>query len=285
MKKFESVWAVSDCTTETEALIGAASSFSDRITLALCVGDSSYLNYIDVITERAAQAAPGAVIVPATRNGRLLAGVLAARLGTVVITDPAKAELSDAGVLAEKLVYGGNAIRRDLISAATAVLCLNCDTFRAETPVGAYDSVEIAPAEAVELVERRVVERRTVNLGAAKRVVCAGRGVASEEMLQSLRAFAGSIGAELCCTRPLAEESRLLPRELYVGVSGAMIKPELYIGAGVSGQVQHMVGVNDSKVIFAINKDKNAPIFKQCDHGLVADLNQVLPALTEALTK
>ncbi|MEA5051904.1 MAG: FAD-binding protein, partial [Propionicimonas sp.] len=120
-------------------------------------------------------------------------------------------------------------------------------------------------------------------LGAAKRVVGVGRGVAAEADLELARELAGRLGAELACSRPIAEGVNWMPAERYLGVSGATIKPELYLAVGISGQVQHLVGVTNAKVIVAVNKDKNAPIFSHADFGVVGDLYQVLPELLKAL--
>ena len=93
--------------------------------------------------------------------------------------------------------------------------------------------------------------------------------------------LAGLMEAEVGCSRPVAEGMNWLPKERYIGVSGAMLKPDLYLALGISGQVQHMVGVNQAKAIVAINKDKAAPIFSQADYGIVGDLYKVLPSLIE----
>lgn len=110
-----------------------------------------------------------------------------------------------------------------------------------------------------------------------------GRGFGSEEDLQLARDLAAKLGAELACSRPLAEGVDWFPREAYVGVSGAVVSPKVYVAVGISGQMQHMVGCNGADVIVAVNKDKNAPVFKACDYGFVGDLKTVLPALTAAL--
>ena len=94
---------------------------------------------------------------------------------------------------------------------------------------------------------------------------------------------AKAIGAELACSRPIAEGVGWLPKSRYLGVSGAVIQPDVYLALGISGQVQHMVGVNGATTIVAINKDKSAPIFTHCDLGLVADLSEVLPTLADQL--
>ena len=105
----------------------------------------------------------------------------------------------------------------------------------------------------------------------------------SQEKLAAAESLAAKLGAEMGCTRPIAEEQHWMSRSRYIGVSGATVKPELYVALGISGQVQHMVGASSSKIIVAINKDAKAPIFQDCDLGLVADMNKVLPKLTELL--
>ena len=106
---------------------------------------------------------------------------------------------------------------------------------------------------------------------------------AEEADLQMARDLCAKVGAELGCSRPLAENVDWLPRNLYIGVSGLQLAPKAYIALGISGQMQHMVGVQGADTIIAVNKDQNAPIFKQCDYGIVGDIYKVLPALIEAL--
>ena len=120
-----------------------------------------------------------------------------------------------------------------------------------------------------------------MDIAVAKRIVGVGRGLGSQDKLAAVESFAARLGAELGCTRPIAEEEHWMARSRYIGVSGATVRPDVYFALGISGQVQHIVGVSDSKLIIAINKDAKAPIFQNCDIGLVADMNKVLPQLTE----
>jgi electron transfer flavoprotein alpha subunit len=115
-------------------------------------------------------------------------------------------------------------------------------------------------------------------------VVCVGRGVAKQEDLALVKELAKVLGGEVACSRPIAEEMHWLPEEVYLGISGKKVKPDLYVGIGVSGQIQHVTGIRDSKVIFAINRDENAPIFEAADYGIVGDLYQVVPKLIQELT-
>ncbi len=141
----------------------------------------------------------------------------------------------------------------------------------------------VAPANPVKLVSSKPIEKSGVDLGKADVVVAAGRGFAEESELDLARALCEKLGAGLGCSRPLTEGVDWLPTETYVGVSGLMLSPKVYVACGISGQMQHMVGCNRAGTMFAINKDKNAPVFKQCDFGLVGDIKDVLPALTAAL--
>lgn len=128
------------------------------------------------------------------------------------------------------------------------------------------------------------VEKSGVDLNKADVVVAAGRGFGAEEDLQMARDLCDKIGGGLGCSRPLTEGVNWLPTEVYVGVSGLMLSPKVYIAAGISGQMPaHGPGCNRATTLFAINKDKNAPVFKQCDYGLVGDIKTVLPALVAAL--
>jgi electron transfer flavoprotein alpha subunit len=133
------------------------------------------------------------------------------------------------------------------------------------------------------LLSREARRVESVNLCGAPSVISVGRGIAKQEDLQLVRDLAAVLTAEIGCTRPIAEGQGWLSHERYIGVSGAIIKPELFVAIGLSGQIQHMVGANRAKTVVAINSDKNAPIFKQADFGIVGDLYQVVPGLIEAL--
>lgn len=236
------------------------------------------------VAELIAGARPDVVLVQACANGRLIAALVAARLGTAVLSDSTEIAIEGGRVVARKLFYGGAAIKTESAPRGAAVVIAGEGLFEpAEAAfAGAVEQLAAGPVD-MTLVETRERTVAQVNLASAKHVVGVGRGLGDAEGLPAVEAFAASIDAELACTRPVAEEEQWLAKERYLGVSGKRIKPEVYVALGVSGQVQHMVGVNDADTIIAINKDANAPIFKQCDFGLVADIHAALPALTEAL--
>ena len=174
----------------------------------------------------------------------------------------------------------------DLAAGDVAIYTVGAGAFEGAEASGANaveDVAWVAPATPVKLVSSKPIEKSGVDLNKADVVVAAGRGFAEESELDLARALCDKLGAGLACSRPLTEGVNWLPTELYVGVSGLMLSPKAYVACGISGQMQHMVGCNRAGTMFAINKDKNAPVFKQCDYGLVGDLKDVLPKLAAAL--
>jgi len=140
-----------------------------------------------------------------------------------------------------------------------------------------------APASPVQVIGRAPRQKGSVDITEAKIIVSVGRGFAKKEDIDLARQLAQVLGGEVGCSRPIAEELQWLPEEVYMGISGKKVKPDLYLGIGVSGQVQHITGIRDSKVIFAINRDENAPIFDAADYGIVGDLYSVVPMLIDEL--
>ena len=225
---------------------------------------------------------PGVVVAEPTRHVKTIVGKLAAHAGTSVVTDVMAFE--DAG--ARSMYFGGVAERVQKAAGDVAVYTVGAGAFEGAEASGANAVEEVAwvaPASAVRLVSSKPRALSGVDLNKADVVVAAGRGFAEEPELDLARALCDKLGAGLACSRPLTEGVDWLPSELYVGVSGLMLSPKVYVACGISGQMQHMVGCNRAGTMFAINKDKNAPVFKQCDYGLVGDVKDVLPALAAAL--
>lgn len=218
------------------------------------------------------------------RDGRLVAGYCAAKLGTSPLCDAMSLEYSGDKLRAARLVYGGSAVKTESCPLP-AVAVLGAGLYEA----GAAKSpelraLEISGWEGLELVGISAVESSAVNLAAAKKVVAAGRGLSSADNIPALEQLARLLGAEIGCTRPVAEEEHWYGKDRYIGVSGCMLKPNFYLAVGISGQIQHMVGVNQANVIFAIDKNENAPMISQADYSLIGDVNTVLPALIEKLS-
>lgn len=216
-----------------------------------------------------------------TKCVKALAGRIAASKGAAVVTDVMEFENG----VASNMYFGGVGVKKQK-ARGFAAYTLSGKAFGDCAASGANETVElawVAPERPVKVLSREAVEKSGADLAKADVVVGAGRGFAEKAQLDTARALCEKTGAGLGCSRPLTEGVDWLPRETYIGVSGLMLSPKVYVALGISGQMQHMVGVNRAGMIFAVNKDKNAPIFKQCDYGLVGDIKDVVPALTAAL--
>lgn len=264
--------------------LGAGGLSAADLTLDLDLAPGALVEaYAQPVAELLEARGAAVVAFSADVRSRSLAGQVAAHLGVAPVTVSGVA--SCVPLVVTRRAYGGLAVATEELTCPVAVLVVEP---AALVPIdvpgeGLVEAIEAVPAVGLTLVETRARGGEQVDLGAAKRVVGVGRGFAAEADLDLARDVAGRLGAELACSRPISEGVGWLPAERYLGVSGATIKPDLYLAVGISGQVQHLVGVNHAKVIVAINKDKNAPIFAQADFGVVGDLYQVLPALAGAL--
>ncbi len=234
---------------------------------------------LEDIVKIAVDSAADFALCDTTADGHLVASYLAVAMDAAVISDAMEISKDNDSLITSRMVYGGSAFKNERIQRG--VVCCSVGTFEGEDelPVGQIIDTSPAVSEKISLVEKHEKQASTVNLAAAKKLIVVGRGVGDEEGMALVRELADAIGAEIGCTRPVAEELQLMPRETYIGVSGLMVSPDLLISIGVSGQVQHTVGTGQSGVIVAINKDKNAPIFQGCDYGIVGDLKVVLPDL------
>jgi len=245
-------------------------------------------DYVPTIAKLVADEKPALLLVGGTKRGKAVAGRVAARLGASALADTKEFIVESGKLTIRHMIFGGGAIRTEKPATETGVATVGQGVFEAPVLVAGRQGelVEVPfvePAWKVKFVEKKSKPASTVNLAVAKRIVSAGRGIGKQEDMAMINELAKLLEAEVGCTRPLAEGLDWLPREAYIGVSGAFVKPELFLAVGVSGQVQHTVGIQDSKIIVAINKDKNAPIFPQSDYGIVGDLYQVVPALINAL--
>ena len=244
----------------------------------------SLVSVLSAVSELIVSQKPQLLLCESGSDGRLLAGYTAAKLGVSPLCDVMSLSCTADAVETTRLVYGGSAVKPARCAfPAVAIVCAG--TFEASDAAAEPQVTQIncSGSCSVELAGTSAVEASTVNLAAAKRVVGVGRGLASADNIPAAEKLAAALGAEIGCTRPVAEEEHWYSKDRYIGVSGVMIKPNFYLAIGISGQIQHMVGVNQTNVICAINKDENAPIIKQADYTLIGDVNAVLPAIIEKL--
>ena len=248
--------------------------------------NKSYLEYIPSIVSLVKEKKPQLVLLETTKNGRITAAALGTALDTSVMTDVSELSAENGVITGKRMVYGGAAFHTFSVSAETVVACAGTGVFDAADAIKPVEIVDVpyvgAPAR-IKFLSSRQKSGQTVDLSAAKYVVGVGRGIGKEENMKLARDLADAIGGELGATRPVAEEEKWLPESAFIGISGNIIKPDVYIACGVSGQIQHMTGISQARTIVAVNKEKSAPIFRKCDYGIVGDLHKVLPALTEKL--
>ncbi len=247
--------------------------------------------HLPVIEQEMRAASPDVVLFSATARGKELAARLAARLGAGLCS-ACTAISFDKGagsVVMERIAYGGAATQKLASSARPVLITVPPRSFEPAAPLdgrqGRTRELPAPPPSAVKIVERKPKEKVAKDITEARVIVCAGRGFDKKEDLALARQLADTLGGELGATRPLTEEVHWLPEDLCIGLSGVHVKPELYVGLGVSGQVQHMTGVRGAKVVCAVNRDENAPIFALSDFGIVGDLYEVVPKIIEAMKK
>ena len=190
-----------------------------------------------------------------------------------------------AATVAALLVFGGVAVST-LEFSGIGCATITPNTFKAPESASAKGevvTVDVAADARIQVRDVAPVVREGVDLAAASRVVCVGRGLEKQEDLAIINDLCKAAGAEIACSRGVAEDLKWLPLERYIGISGVKVKADLHISVGVSGQVQHVAGIRDAKVIVAVDTNENAPIFAAADYGIVGNLYDVVPALTRTL--
>jgi electron transfer flavoprotein alpha subunit len=262
-----------------------AAASLDGVAKVLCADDASYGNGLAEPTADLIVSLAGDydhIAAPATSSAKNILPRVAALLDAMVITDVTG--VVDADTF-ERPIYAGNAIQTVKSGDAKKVLSVRTAGFDAagETGSASVDSIAaVANPGLSEWVEDKVQTSDRPELTSAKIVVSGGRGVGSEEAFKIIEALADKLNAAVGASRA-AVDSGYAPNDWQVGQTGKVVAPDLYIAAGISGAIQHLAGMKDSKVIVAINKDEEAPIFQVADYGLVADLFDAVPALTDAL--
>ena len=223
------------------------------------------------------------ILFPATASGKNVSPRVAAKLDVAQISDITAVESADTF---QRPIYAGNAIATVQSSDAIKVVTVRSTSFDAVAAEGG--SAQVQPLEAVgdsgksKFVGREVAKSDRPELAGANVVVSGGRGMGSAENFKILEPLADKLGAALGASRA-AVDAGYAPNDWQVGQTGKIVAPQLYVAVGISGAIQHLAGMKDSKVIVAINKDAEAPIFGVADYGLVADLFVAVPEMVSSL--
>jgi len=247
--------------------------------------------YVAALEQLVKQAAPEYVLFPHTYQVRDFAPALATRFRQVLISDviAIHAQAESGPVFVRQLLQGKlNADYRQIKGDAACFLSIQAGTFRADTvevgsaPVKAF-AVQLEAGQIRSKPSEPFRESaQTVDLSSAPVIVSVGRGIGEQENIPLVQKLADALGAELAASRPICDNG-WLPMERQVGSSGQTVSPKLYLAVGISGAIQHLVGMKGSKAVIAINKDENAPIFEVADFGVVGDMFEIVPELTKAV--
>lgn len=237
---------------------------------------------------------PEVVLVGATSIGRDIAPRIAGKVGTGLTADCTKLEIdsTDNKLLQTRPAFGGNLMativcpknRPQMSTVRSGVMA---KAIRTESETGVLEVVNPGLTEKMirtRLVEMLPQEKKSINLTDARIIVSAGRGLKKAEGFELIKELADKLGAEVGASRA-AVDSGWIEHSHQVGQTGTTVRPDLYIACGISGAIQHLAGMSDSKYIVAINKDSKAPIFNICDYGIVGDLYEILPEMIELLNR
>ncbi len=236
--------------------------------------------YTGIIAEVAEKIGAGIVLLANNNAGRALAPRLSVRLKAGLASGVTALPESADPLVVSKKVFSGKAFAKVRILSKTAVLTLSQNSFEVMESGGSasIETFDTVPFEKEAKTEVRNVEKQSgkILLTDAEIVVSGGRGMKSPDNWQPLEELAGVLGAGLACSRPVSDEG-WRPHEEHTGQTGKIIAPNLYLAFGISGAIQHLAGVSSSKVIVAVNTDKDAPIFEAADFGIVGDAMKVIP--------
>lgn len=244
--------------------------------------------YTAALKQAVDQASPAVVLLGATSNGRDLAPRLAARLDVGVASDVVQLEFVDGKLRGRRSIYSGKVFGNLEVTATPAIATTRPNAFPAEEAgSGAAEVVNVAfsPVETKsKVLETKTPEAGELSIAEADIIVSGGRGLKEAQNFSLVRDLAHAIGGAVGASRATVDAG-WIDHQHQVGQTGRVVSPNVYIAAGISGAIQHLAGMTSSKHIIAINKDPEAPIFRVADLGVVGDLFQILPALTEEVKK
>jgi electron transfer flavoprotein alpha subunit len=273
--------------------IAAAEVAEVAVVDAPALADYTADGYVIALAAVIEQSAPAVVLFPHTYQTRDFVPVLATRLGRALVTDVTAIKQTDGRATYSRPVFQGKlSAEVEALGPAPHLITLQIGAFRADA---AKRGASAAPVKSLQVsVDAGAIRqkpeapfqeaRQAVDLSQAERIVAVGRGIKGQEHLKIAENLAKALGAELAASRPICDAG-WLPMDRQIGSSGQTVAPKLYVALGISGAIQHLVGMKGSRTIVAINKDSEAPIFEIADYGIAGDLFEIVPALIAELNK
>ena len=261
---------------------------ADRVLVAEDASFARYApdGYAATVAAVAKAGAYGAVLVAATAAGKDLAPRIAARLDAPLASDATGVAIEGGKVTATRPVYAGKAVQQVRLEAPLAVVSVRPNSFVPGSAAkgGAASKVAAVAVARVTVREVKAAEQGKLDVAEASVVVSGGRGLKGPEHFALIENLAQAVGAAVGASRA-GVAAGWRPHAEQVGQTGKTVSPQLYVAVGISGAIQHLAGMRTAKVIVAINKDKDAPIFQVADYGIVGDLFEIVPRLTEEIAK
>ena len=245
--------------------------------------------YTDILTGIVKEEDAEIILIGSNKNGKEIAPRLAAKFDAGCITDCTDVYLKDKKLTTERIVYSGNAVAVEQFNTTPQIVTVPSKVFdplpKDEKHTGEVIKKKIdVEKSSSKILKVQEMKTEGVNVEDAEIIVSCGRGFKDKNDIKLISDLADVLkGRTVGCSRPISADLKWLSEDHWIGLSGHKVKPKLYIAAGISGQIQHIAGMRDSGVIVAINKDPEALIFKSADYGIVGDLYDILPKLTEAI--
>ena len=245
--------------------------------------------YADILATVVKEIGAETIFIGSDKNGKELSARLGGKLNAGCVVDSNNIYIKNSKLIAERVVYSGNAIATEQFNTTPAIVTVPSKAFdplkKDDGRKGEITTKKIeGKTSASKIVKVQEMKTEGANVEDAEIIVSCGRGFKDKSDIKLVDELADVLqGKAVGCSRPIAADLKWLSEDHWIGLSGRKVKPKLYIAAGISGQIQHIAGMRDSGIIVAINKDPEALIFKSADYGIVGDLYEILPKLTAAI--
>lgn len=260
----------------------AAKAGADQVRWHQVPDDVPAQAFAEAVAQWAQEQLPNLVLANDAPSARVILAATAGAIEAAVLGNVTDISASQEGFTATCKVAGGIALQEVHAPGRLAAVYEGAEFAEATGGQAPIEAAEVEPT-ALRVVERKLPSDDAVDLSSAIRIVGVGRGVKSADFLPSIEELANHLGAAMACTLPISEDSHWYPPEQVLGSSHNSAAPELYIALGVSGSPNHLSGVKDARVVVAVNNDPEAEVFKHCDYGVIADLNEFVSALMAAM--